>query len=158
MDKHYTLTSHDRIFRGAGDRTAVIGSIDGCDLRLPDSSPAFDPVVAKIKPDTDGRGWHIIRCCPSVAVFVNGEPINRVCYLTDGDVIEAGGSRFHFNEVKETNDRHSVIRIEHRSSPLTKLLAILVLTVAAVGAFFIYDYNRERITGSWLKKSHRQCS
>ena len=96
MDKHYTLTSHERIFRGAGDRTAVIGSIDGCDLSLADRTPAFDAVVAKIKPDTDGRGWHIIRCCPAATVFVNGEPLNRVCYLTDGDVIEAAGSRFTY--------------------------------------------------------------
>lgn len=152
MDKHYILTSSSCIFHGAGDRTAVIGSMEGCDFRLPDASSAFCPVVAKIKPDTDGRGWHIIRCSPTVAVFVNGEPIRRVCYLTDGDVIETGGNRFRFNELREANERHSVIRIEHRSSPLTKLLAILVLAIAAVGAFLIYDYNRERITGSMAEE------
>src|SRR5262245_57297637 len=73
----------------------LIGSVPGCDLRLPGTS--LPPVVCLITRQSDGV--RLRKLAPTVPVLVNGQPIpqNALMPLTHGDVVSVGAVDLHMD-------------------------------------------------------------
>lgn len=151
MDKHYTLTSKSGIYTAVGSAITTIGQVVGCDIMLPNNTGYEDVIFAKIAPDKDCLGWHIIKVTPYYAISINGAKMNWVHYLSDGDSIELGGEIYRFNIRQGENTVPSVTHI-HGGGKLLMALAAAVVIIAAIVAYRIYDSQRECITESMQAK------
>jgi chromosome segregation ATPase len=77
-------TARPALYEVTGDEF-LIGSVPGCDLRLPGTN--LPPVVAQITRRTDG--YRLRKLAPAHPIFVNGQPINQAV-LAHKDMIAIG--------------------------------------------------------------------
>ena len=145
MDKHYILTGKSGIYTAGSNRVTTIGQIPGCDVLVANRTQYVDVMFAKIIPDKDGRGWHLVRCTRYYPILVNGVELNRVYYLRDGDRLEFPNAAVTFN-IREGEQKIPAVTHVHRHGKLLwGILAALVLILASVG-YLYYDHNRDSIT------------
>src|SRR5947209_3421874 len=73
----------------------LVGSVPGCDLRLPGTS--LPPVVCLITRQPDGV--RLRKLAPTLPVLVNGQPVsqNALTPLTHGDVVSVGAVDLHLD-------------------------------------------------------------
>jgi chromosome segregation ATPase len=69
----------------------LIGSVPGCDLRIPGSN--LPPVIAQVVRRADGV--RLRKLAPTLPVFVNGQPVVTQASLAHGDVIQIGALELH---------------------------------------------------------------
>lgn len=149
MDKHYTLRHRTGIFTAAGKRVTVIGQTAGCDLQIPNHSPYEDVVFAKIVPDRDKRGWHIVRVTPFHPIRINGLEMNRVHYLSDGDNIDFGNMSCRFNITDGANAVPNITYTRGNGKAVATLAAAVALIATVIG-WRIYDNQSERLTEAMI--------
>lgn len=147
MDKHYSLTGKNRIYRLTAVRPVMIGQAQGCDVPLPNNSHYEDAIFAKIAPDRDGRGWHLVRTDRSVELKVNGIEVNRVVYLNDGDSINADGHTFKFR-IEDGERRESAVYNVSRPGKALWAVGAAVVLLALVFGIYIYREKSENLSAS----------
>lgn len=149
MDKHYTLTNRKGIFTAGSDRITTIGQPEGCDIRIINHSQYEDEVFAKIVPNREEDGWHLVKVSKFSPILVNGVEMNRVHYLKDGDVIDFpnGSCRFNIREGKQAQP--AVVHI-HKNGKLLWGIVAAVIVIAAIVGYRIYDSSRDNITAGML--------
>lgn len=151
MDKHYILRSRDRIYTAAGSRVTVIGQSEGCDVRVANRSPYEDVIFAKIVPDRDGEGWHIVKVTHFYPVRVNGVEMNRVHYLSDGDNLDFGNETYRFMQRDGDNNDPGITHI-HSGGKMIRGMAVIIAAIAVIVGWIIYDNQRERLTGTMISE------
>ena len=101
-EKYYSLRfEHNDVFHKTGDRifnadnTLYIGQTEACDIRIGNESQYEDAVIAVIEKRPDDKGWKLISVSPykEHEVRVNGTPINKLHFLSNGDRIAFAGQR-----------------------------------------------------------------
>lgn len=147
MDKHFTITYKGSFFSFPGKSAVVIGQTKGCDVRLPNNTRFEDVVIAKISPDRDGEGWHIVRVSNYYPIVINGCDLNRVHYLDDGDSIEVDGHHLRFNIKEGEQTSPSVTHIHKAGKTIWGTVAVIFAALALIG-YWLYDNQRENITES----------
>lgn len=147
MDKHYTITTRKGIYSAATDQTMIIGQIDGCDLKIINHTQYADEIFAKIVPNRESDGWHLVKITRHWPISVNGVDINRVHYLSDGDVIDFPNCNCRLNILEGREEKPSVIHIHKNGKLLWSIMAAIVIIISIVG-YRIYDTSRENITSS----------
>lgn len=147
MDRHFTISQKGSILSFPGKSPVLIGQLPGCDVRLQNTSQYEDVVFAKILPDANGDGWHIIKVSHYYPVSVNGSEMNRVHYLANGDMIEIQGRHLRFNIVDGELSAPAVTHIHKPGKALWGIIAAICVILAAVG-YQLYDNQRERISNS----------
>lgn len=147
MDKHYTLTYKGGLYTVPGNCLSIIGQATGCDVHVPNSSQYEDMVMAKIVPNRDAGGWHLVRLTTYYPIKVNGYDLNRVHYLNDGDVLEFPGRTFRFRIREGEQHVPSVTNIRGIGKMVWVIVAALIILAGVVG-WQIYDIQHERITES----------
>lgn len=150
MDKHYTITGRKGIYIAGTDRTAIIGQTDGCDMKVINHTPYADEIFAKIVPNREGDGWHLVKVTRHWPISVNGVEINRVHYLNDGDVLDFPNANCRFNIVEGRQDSPAVVHIHKRNGMLLWGIVAAIAVIAAVVGYRIYDTSRENITSAML--------
>ena len=147
MDKHYTLTGRKGIYTAGSNRATVIGQHEGCDIKIINHSQYEDVIFAKIIPNRENDGWHLVKVTPYYPILVNGIEMNRVHFLQDGDNIEFpnGNCRFNIHDGKQTAP--SITHI-HNNGKMIWLLAAAMVAIAAVVGYRIYDSQKDNLTDS----------
>lgn len=145
MDKHFTLTSRKNVFTAAGNRVTVIGQSEGCDIKIPNKTGYEDVIFAKIIPDKSGFGWHLVRSTEFYPILVNGQILNRVHYLHEGDNLDFDGTSFRFNIREGENSRINVTHI-HGNRNLTWMLMAAIVLIGCVVAFLIWDSRKDSLS------------
>lgn len=145
MDRHITITLRNRILSFPGASPLTIGQMEGCDVRILNHSQYEDVVFAKILPDCDNEGWHIVKVSPYYPILINGTKLNRVHYLADGDVIDIKGHHFRFNIREGEQSAPAVTHIHKAGKAVWAIIAVICLAIAFVG-HHLYDNQRESIT------------
>ena len=145
MDRHFTITYKGSILSFPGKSTTAIGQTQGCDVRLPNNSQYEDVVFAKISPNKEGDGWHIVKVSTYYPIAVNGNELNRVHYLKDGDNIEVQGQHLRFNIREGEQSAPSITHIHKAGKAVWGIIAAICVILAFVG-YQLYDNQRERIT------------
>jgi Inner membrane component of T3SS, cytoplasmic domain len=69
----------------------IIGSVAGCDLRLPGTN--LPPIIAQIVRRADGV--RIRKLAPTQPVFLNGQPVVTQATLAHGDLLQIGQVELH---------------------------------------------------------------
>lgn len=152
MDKHFTLTSGHTVFASGSECDVLIGQNAGCDIRLENRTPYVDRTVAKISPDKSGEGWHIIRLCDA-DISVNGEALNRINYLNDGDVIDFGADDRYRFKIAEGHAAANTVTIVHRNSAYVWLLGILLVAMAGTAIWYASSGKRGQLSERQLTKA-----
>lgn len=147
VNKHITLSGRSEIHTFPGGATVSIGQTAGCDIRLPNRTQFEDVIFAKIVPDRNGSGWHIVKANPYFPGSVNGTELNRVHYLADGDSIEIQGLLWRFNIKDGTLAAPTVTHIHKGGKALWSIIAAMCIALA-IGAYLIYDRDRDQLTES----------
>ena len=148
MDKHYTLTGRNGIYTAGSDRVTVIGQQEGCDIRIANRSQYSDVIFAKIIPDRDGIGWHLVKTPPYYyPIFVNGIEMNRVHFLQDGDNIEFHNGSFRFNIHDGVQTIPSITHV-HKNGRVLWFLSAAIVAIAVIVGYRIYDTQRDNLTDS----------
>lgn len=145
MDRHITITYKGRILLFPGKSAVIIGQTQGCDVRLPNNTQYEDVIFAKISPNKEDDGWHIVKLSSYYPIAVNGNLLNRVYYLKDGDNIEIQGQHLRFNIKQGEQSAPSVIHIHKAGKVIWSVIAAICVILAFVG-YQLYDNQRERIT------------
>ncbi len=147
MDRHVTLTYRNRILAFPASATLYIGQTEGCDLRLPNHTQYEDEIFAKISRDSNGNGWHLVRLTQYYPLYVNGHPVNRVHYLSDGDVIEIPGNIIRFKVREGEQTTATVTHVHSSRKALAAIGAAIAIGFGLVG-YQLYDAQKERLTSS----------
>lgn len=147
MDRHYTITNRKGIFSAGTDRTTTIGQADGCDIKIVNHTRYADEIFARIVPNREKDGWHLVKVTKHWPILINGVEMNRVHYLADGDVLDFPNAncRFDIHEGREENS--SVIHI-HNNGKLIWGLAAAIAVLALIVGYRIYDTGRESISAN----------
>lgn len=145
MDRHFTITYKGSILSFPGKSTTAIGQTQGCEVRLPNNSQYEDVVFAKISPNKEGDGWHIVKVSTYYPIAVNGNELNRVHYLKDGDNIEVQNQHLRFNIREGEQAAPSITHIHKAGKAVWGIIAAICVILAFVG-YQLYDNQRERIT------------
>lgn len=145
MDRHFTITYKGSILAFPGTTPVVIGQTQGCDVLLPNHTQYADVILAKILPNRDGSGWYIVKVGHYYPIIVNGNELNLVHYLQDGDSIEVQGLHMRFNIKDGEKAAPSVTHIHKTGKTIWGIIAAICLILAYVG-YKLYDNQRERIT------------
>lgn len=145
MDRHFTITYKGSILSFPGKSAVVIGQTMGCDVRLPNDTQYEDIVLAKILPNRNNDGWHIVRSNRYYPTAVNGNELNRVHYLNDGDIVEVQGQHLRFNVKEGEQIAPSVTHIHKEGKAIWGIVAAICVILAFV-SYQLYDSQRERIT------------
>lgn len=145
MDRHFTITYKGSILSFPGKSTAVIGQTQGCDVLLPNNSQYEDVVFAKILPNKEGNGWHIVKISTFYPIVINGNELNRVHYLKEGDNIEIQGQNLRFNIKEGEQSAPSITHIHKTGKAVWGIIGAICVILAFVG-YQLYDNQRERIT------------
>lgn len=151
MNKHFTLTSRKGIFSAGTDRVTTIGQLDGCDVKINNPTQYADEVFAKIFPNREGDGWHLVKTTKYWPITVNGVEMNRVHYLIDGDVIGFPNYNCRFNIRDGKEEKPSVIYVHKYDKLLWSIIVALAVVLAIVG-YRIYDTSRENISLTMQKE------
>src|SRR5262245_45450385 len=69
----------------------LIGSVPGCDLRIPGSN--LPPIICQIVRRTDGL--RVRKLAPTQPIFLNGQPVVTQAALAHGDCIQIGAIELH---------------------------------------------------------------
>lgn len=145
MDRHFTITSKRSILSFPGSSPLIIGQMKGCDVLFRNHSQYEDVVFAKILPNRDNDGWHIVRASHYYPILINGNELNRVHYLNDGDVIEIKGHQFKFN-IREGEQTVPAITHIHKAGKAVWGIIVAICVILAYVGYQLYDNQRERIT------------
>jgi len=145
MDRHITITYKGCILAFPGNSPVAIGQTPGCEVRLPNHTQYEDVVFAKIKPNKDGDGWHLVKTGHYYPLAVNGTELNRVHYLQDGDSFEIQGQHLRFNIKEGEQTAPSVVHIQKTGKAVWGIIAAMVAILAFV-SYQQYDSRRELIT------------
>lgn len=145
MDRHFTITYKGSILSFPGKSTAVIGQTQGCDVHLPNNSQYEDVVFAKISPNKESDGWHIVKVSTFYPIVINGNELNRVHYLKEGDNIEIQGQNLRFNIKEGEQSAPSITHIHKTGKAIWGIIVAICVILAFVG-YHLYDNQRERIT------------
>lgn len=145
MDRHITITSRRGILSFPGNSPLTIGQMEGCDVLIRNHSKYEDVVFAKIMPTRDNGGWHIVKLSQYYPILINGNELNRVHYLQDGDVIEIKGHHFKFN-IREGQQVAPAITHIHKAGKAVWGIIAAIFVILAFVAYQLYDNQRERIT------------
>lgn len=151
MDRHYTITNSKGIYSAASDRVTTIGQVDGCDIKIINHTPYADELFAKIKPNADGNGWHLIKVTTHWPISVNGVEMHRIHFLEDGDVIDFPNANCRFNILDGQKSEPSVVHIHKNGKLIWGVIAALVVIASVVG-YRIYDSNHEKLTASMIER------
>lgn len=152
MDKHYTVSTRNGIFSAGSDRVTSIGQVKGCDITVVNHSQYEDEIFAKIIPNREKDGWHLVKITRHWPVSVNGVEINRVWYLNDGDVVDVPNANMKFNIVNGHRAEPSVVHIHKKNGALFWCLVAVVAVIAAIVCFRIYDTTREDLTSAMQRQ------
>lgn len=145
MDKHYTITGRNEIYTAGTDKVTFIGQLNGSDIKLPNQTQYVDETFAKIVPNREGDGWHLVKITRHWPILVNGVEMNRVHYLADGDIIDFPDYNCRFNIRDGRQALPSVIHIHKNTGHIWGIVVALVV-IASVVAYRIYDTARDNIT------------
>lgn len=145
MDRHFTITSRRGILSFPGNSPLTIGQMEGCDVLIRNHSQYDDVVFAKILPNKNKDGWHIVKVSHYYPILINGNELNRVHYLNDGDVIGIKGHQFKFNVLEGEQIVPNITHIHKTSKAVWGIIAAIYVVLAYVG-YQLYDNQRERIT------------
>lgn len=151
MDKHFTISNPKGIFVAGTDRIMKIGQIDGCDLKIINHTQYADEMFAKIIPNRENDGWHLIKVTRHWPILINGVEMNRVYYLADGDVIDFPNASCRFNIHDGRQEAPAVVHIHKRNGRLLWSLVVVVAILAALVGFRIYDSARENLSSAMLR-------
>lgn len=119
--------------------------MEGCDVLIHNHSKYEDVVFAKILPNRNEDGWHIVKVSHFYPILINGNELNRVYYLCDGDVIEIKGHQFKFNIREGKQTTPNITHIHNTGKAVWGIIAAICVVLAFVG-YQLYDNQRERIT------------
>lgn len=147
MDKHYTLSGRNGIYTAVTNRVTVIGQKEGCDVKIINHSQYEDVIFAKIIPNRDDDGWHIVKVSSYYPILVNGIEMNRVHFLQDGDNIEVPNAAFRFN-IREGKQLAPSVTHIHKNSKLSWFLVAAIVLIAVVVGYRIYESQRDNLTDS----------
>lgn len=147
MDKHYTISGKDGIYTAGSNRVTVIGQKEGCDIKIINHTQYEDVIFAKIIPNRENDGWHLIKVTTYHPILVNGIEINRVHFLQDGDNIEFPNAVVKFNIHDGEQTTPSITHI-HKSGKMLWLLTAAIVAIAVVVGYRIYDSQRDNLTES----------
>lgn len=139
MEKHFSLTGKNSIYRFPADKTVLIGEPGGCDVKLPNYTDYEDRIIAKIARNRDGEGWHLVRMEREANLKVNGTKVNRVAYLHDGDRIEVGTENFRFREEKGEKSEPTVYNIKTSKGTLWMAGGLVVVLALLFGGYIYMD-------------------
>lgn len=145
MDRHFTITSRKGILSFPGSSPLTIGQMEGCDVLIRNHSQYEDVVFAKILPNKNNDGWHIVRASHFYPILINGIELNRVHYLSDGEVIEIKRHQFRFNIREGKQTAPAITHIHKAGKAVWGIIAAICVILAFVG-YQLYDNQRERIT------------
>lgn len=106
-----------------------------------------DVVFAKIFPNKSSDGWHLVKVSHYYPILINGNEVNRVHYLRDGDVIEIKGFQFKFNIRQGVQAAPAITHIHKAGKALWAIIAAICVVLAFVG-YQMYDSQKENITDS----------
>lgn len=145
MNRHYALVSRSGVFEAPAGKTVYIGQGPGSDITVANNTPYEDVMVAKIAPNPTSEGWHMVRLTGSVCLRVNGEDVNRVAYLSDGDSIEAAGDVWKFR-IKEGELTGTTVYNVRRGMTAIWIVAALVVILAGLVGWILVDRQRETLS------------
>lgn len=147
MDRHYSISSSKGIYKAGGKQILTIGQVTGCDITVVNHTPYEDEIFAKIVPNREGDGWHLVKLPTHWPVSVNGTEMRRVHYLQDGDVIDFPNASCRFNIIEGERTEPAIVHLHSHSRTVWVISAILAV-VAGVLGLWIYDSRRDTITSS----------
>lgn len=145
MDRHFTITSRRGILSFPGNSPLTIGQMEGCDVQIRNHSQYEDVVFAKILPNKNEDGWHIVKVSHNYPILINGNQLNRIHYLNDSDVIEIKGHQFKFNIREGEQTTPNITHIHKAGKAVWGIIAAICVILAFVG-YQLYDNQKERIT------------
>lgn len=145
MDKHYTLTGKRGVYTAGSDSVVTIGQVQGCDVRIVNRTRYVDVLFAKIVPDRDGEGWHLIKCTAYYPILVNGIEMNRVHYLHDGDRLEFPNAAVTFN-IREGERMNPSVTHIHKDNRIYWAVGAALLLIVALAGYYIFDRDRDTIS------------
>lgn len=145
MDRHFTITSRRGILSFPGNSPLTIGQMEGCDVLIRNHSQYEDVAFAKILPNKNNDGWHIVKVSHYYPILINGNELNRVHYLNDGDVIEIKGHQFKFNIREGEQTAPNITHIHKTGKAVWGIIAAICIILTYVG-YQLYDNQKERIT------------
>lgn len=145
MDSHFAIIYKGSILSFPGKSTVVIGQTQGCDVPLPNNSQYEDVVFAKISPNKECDGWHIVKVSTFYPIAVNGNELNRIHYLKDGDNIEIQGQHLRFDIREGEQSAPAITHIHKAGKAVWGIIGTICVILAFVG-YQLYDNQRERIT------------
>lgn len=155
MDRHYAIIYRNGIFENPSSKTVYIGQSPGCDIRVPNNSEFEDEIIAKIDPDRDGEGWHLVRLSGNFSLSVNGVQVNRVAYLRNHDLIQVEGEKMRF-EVKDGDlASTNVYHVTRSNSVLLWSIGVFVLLLGGIVAWLIYAGQRENLSDEMKRSVER---
>lgn len=145
MDRHITITYRGNILAFPGNSSVAMGQTPGCEVRLPNHTQYEDVIFAKISPNKGSEGWHLVKTSRYYPIAVNGNELNRVHYLQDGDSIEIQGLHLRFNIKEGEQTAPSVMHI-HRTGKAVWGIITAILAILAIVGYQLYDNQRELIS------------
>lgn len=145
MDRHFTITSRSGILSFPGSSPLTIGQTEGCDVLIRNHSQYEDVIFARILPNRNNDGWHIVKVSRYYPILINGNELNRVHYLNDGDVIEIKDHHFRFN-IREGEQTVPNITHIHKTGKAVWGIIVAICVILAFVGYQLYDNQRERIT------------
>lgn len=141
MDKHYTVSNRNGIYTAGSDCVTVVGQVAGCDIQIVNHTEYEDEILAKIIPNREKDGWHIVKVTGHWPILINGVEMNRVHYLADGDVIDFSNAHCVFNIKDGRQAEPTIVHIHKNSKKLWVLFAAIMILCVTVG-WRIYSSGR----------------
>ena len=145
MDRHYTLSNRKGIYTAGSDRITVIGQVAGCDIQIVNHTDYEDEIFAKIVPNREKDGWHLVKVTRHWPISVDGIEMNRVHYLSDGDMIDFPNAHCVFSVHDGCQTAPSVVHI-HKNGKTLWLLAAAVVILCGIVGWRIYKAGSTNLT------------
>lgn len=153
MDKHFTLISRDRVYVASSrKRETLVGQTENCDFVIANPTQYIDRLAAKIVENADGDGWHLVRL-NGFDIHVNGVAVNRVHYLSNGDLIDFGGKDgYRFNIVEGETDKPSLTVVKPTGQWVMAVAALCAAILLAV-VWLVYAHMPKTLTDSQIAEA-----
>lgn len=145
MNSHFALVSLRGVFEAPSGKTVYIGQAQGSDVLVPNDSSYEDELIAKVVPNRQADGWHLVRLSRAIPLRVNGVEVNRVVYLQEGDTIETEGSSWKFRLMEGEKTGPTVFNVRKSAATLWVVLSLVIVLTVLVG-WLMVDRQRETLT------------